>query len=173
MKTRRIYWNRCFTRTYLPDFCLFSKSSFSLLTKLASDTTFTSISPEWTSKSLGSSSLLLLSQSFRTFATLRFHTIDPMLSLRTSFETILSELQKRHRAYGELLEKRDPLRSCLALKFPAFTCEVKLDGERLLAHMQKGIVKLQVRFEFNSGPVMPSVCSMQSNIYNSYTAYHS
>lgn len=83
-----------------------------------------------------------------------------MLSLRTSFETILSELQKRHRAYGELLEKGDPLRSCLALKFPAFTCEVKLDGERLLAHMQKGIVKVQVRFEFNSGPVMPSVCSL-------------
>jgi len=73
------------------------------------------------------------------------HTIDPMLSLRTSFEGILSDLQKRHKAYVETMETDDPQRSCLALKFPAFTCEVKLDGERLLAHLQKGVVKLQVR----------------------------
>jgi ATP-dependent DNA ligase len=69
-----------------------------------------------------------------------------MLSMRTSFETILSDLQKRHKAFAEFLEKGDPLRSCLALKFPAFTCEVKMDGERLLAHMTKGVVKVQVRF---------------------------
>ena len=73
------------------------------------------------------------------------NTIDPMLSLRTSFETILSDLQKRHKAYADVLEKDDPLRSCLALKHPAFTCEVKLDGERILSHMKKGVVKVQTR----------------------------
>ena len=73
------------------------------------------------------------------------NTIDPMLSLRTSLETILSDLQKRHKAYADVLEKDDPLRSCLALKHPAFTCEVKLDGERILSHMKKGVVKVQTR----------------------------
>lgn len=73
------------------------------------------------------------------------HTIDPMLSLRTSFEMILTDLQKRHKAYADVLEKDDPIRSCLALKHPAFTCEVKLDGERLISHMKKGIVKVQTR----------------------------
>ena len=64
--------------------------------------------------------------------------------MKTSFENILTDLQKRHRAYTEVLDKDDPLRTCLALKFPAFTCEVKLDGERLLAHMKKGVVKVHV-----------------------------
>ena len=73
------------------------------------------------------------------------HTIDPMLSLRTGFEKILSDLGQRHNAYADSLEKDDPLRSCLALKYPAFTCEVKLDGERLLSHMRKGVVKVQTR----------------------------
>eukprot|EP00557_Chaetoceros_sp_GSL56_P004427 CAMPEP_0176497660 /NCGR_PEP_ID=MMETSP0200_2-20121128/11850_1 /TAXON_ID=947934 /ORGANISM="Chaetoceros sp., Strain GSL56" /LENGTH=1349 /DNA_ID=CAMNT_0017895703 /DNA_START=42 /DNA_END=4088 /DNA_ORIENTATION=- len=73
------------------------------------------------------------------------HTISPMLSLRTGFESILSDLQVRHGSYAELLNKDNPLKTCLALKFPAFTCEVKLDGERLLAHMHKGIVKVQTR----------------------------
>ena len=72
-------------------------------------------------------------------------TIDPMLSLRTSFETILSDLQKRHAAYVNVLDKDDPIRTCLALKFPAFACEVKLDGERLLSHMKGGVVKVQTR----------------------------
>lgn len=74
-----------------------------------------------------------------------------MLSLRTSFESILSDLQVRHGVYAELLNKNNPIKSCLALRFPAFTCEVKLDGERLLAHMHRGIVKVQVRLIYMQG----------------------
>lgn len=86
------------------------------------------------------------------------HTISPMLSLRTSFESILSDLQVRHETYAELLKKNNPLKTCLALKFPAFTCEVKLDGERLLAHVHRGVVKVQVRFQYIEIVKRTAVC---------------
>lgn len=72
-------------------------------------------------------------------------TIAPMLSMRTSFDTFLVDIQKRHKAYTDLLEKDDPLRSSLCLKHPVFSCEIKMDGERILSHVKRGIVKIQTR----------------------------
>merc|ERR1719330_160248 len=74
-------------------------------------------------------------------------TIDPMLSVRTSFETFLVDIQKRHKSYRDSLDTDDPLRShSLALKYPAFSCEIKMDGERILSHItRKGVVKIQTR----------------------------
>jgi len=71
-------------------------------------------------------------------------TIAPMLSMRTSFESFLTDVQKRHRAYVDALDANDPLRRSLALMFPSFVSEIKLDGERILAHVKRGVVKLQV-----------------------------
>lgn len=73
-----------------------------------------------------------------------FNTIDPMLSEKTNFGNILSRLRQKQKQFAETLEKDNPAKSSLALTFPAFTCEVKLDGERMLAHMKKGVVKIQV-----------------------------
>lgn len=64
--------------------------------------------------------------------------------MRTSFQSFLTDVQKRHRAYVDALDANDPLRRSLALMFPSFVSEVKLDGERILAHVKRGVVKLQV-----------------------------
>ncbi len=73
--------------------------------------------------------------------------IAPMLSMRTSFENFLVDIQKRHKAYTDLLERDNPLKSnSLALKHPVFSCEIKMDGERILSHIsRKGVVKIQTR----------------------------
>ena len=63
-----------------------------------------------------------------------------------SFKTFLVDIQKRHKAYSDSLDNDDPIRSCLSLKFPVFSCEVKVDGERILVHIKNGTVKLQVIF---------------------------
>jgi len=72
-------------------------------------------------------------------------TIAPMLSMRTSFESFLSDIRKRHQAYTNALDKDDPIRRSLALKFPSFVSEIKLDGERILAHVKRGVVTMQVK----------------------------
>lgn len=68
-----------------------------------------------------------------------------MLSLRTSFDTILVDIQKRHKIYSETLEKDDPLRSSLSIKHPTFSCEIKMDGERIISHIKRGVVKMHSR----------------------------
>jgi hypothetical protein len=68
-----------------------------------------------------------------------------MLSMRTSFDSFLVDITRRHKAYIDLLEKGDPLRSSLALKYPSFSCEIKMDGERILSHIKKGYVTIQTR----------------------------
>ncbi len=73
------------------------------------------------------------------------NTIAPMLSMRTSFDNFLVDIQKRHKSYTSVLEKNDPLKSCLALRHPAFSCEIKMDGERILCHVKRGSVKVQTR----------------------------
>jgi hypothetical protein len=55
-----------------------------------------------------------------------------MRSERTSFEGCMADLSDRHRAVRadtKKLSKDDPVRESLALKFPAFMAETKLDGE--------------------------------------------
>jgi len=77
------------------------------------------------------------------------HTIQPMLSNRTNFEAALSDIHTRHQQYMEALPNEDPanerLRSALALKFPTFINEVKLDGERMVFHVRRGVVTIQTR----------------------------
>lgn len=72
-------------------------------------------------------------------------TLHPMLSWKTSFETALDDIARRHWRFIQSLDKNDPLRSSLALKFPAFTCENKLDGERNIVHVQNGHVSIHTR----------------------------
>ncbi len=73
-------------------------------------------------------------------------TIAPMLSMRTSFDTFLVDIQKRHKTFTSILENVDPIKSCLAMKHPTFSCEIKMDGERILCHIKKGgSIKIQTR----------------------------
>jgi hypothetical protein len=62
------------------------------------------------------------------------NTISPMLSRRTSFHTFLQELAQRHDQLDKALPAESPAKSCLAIKHPAFTCEIKV-GYRLLSRL--------------------------------------
>lgn len=72
-----------------------------------------------------------------------------MLSNRTNYEAALSDIHTRHQQYMEALPDEDPanerLRNALALKFPTFINEVKLDGERMVFHVRRGVVTIQTR----------------------------
>ena len=100
------------------------------------------------------------------------NTISPMLSRRTSFQTFLKEIAHRHSHLDKALPAESPAKSCLAIKHPAFACEIKvcclariiiaflleppplthtypcctqMDGERDLVHIKRGIVTIQTR----------------------------
>ena len=73
----------------------------------------------------------------------------PMLADRTNFEAALSNIHRRHHQYIDRLPDEDPakerLRNSLAFKFPTFINEVKLDGERMVFHVRRGVVTMQTR----------------------------
>jgi ATP-dependent DNA ligase len=80
----------------------------------------------------------------------------PMLSQKTGFERILNDLSKRHRAFAraatEAAKERDeesqhPATNSLACQHPAFTIEIKLDGERMLMHYERegSLIKFHTR----------------------------
>lgn len=73
------------------------------------------------------------------------NTISPMLANRTTFEAAMTDIESRHRKFAKELKDGDPLANSLALKFPTFICEVKLDGERMLLHVKQGVVTVQTR----------------------------
>jgi len=74
------------------------------------------------------------------------NTLGPMLSAKTSFENVLRDMGHRHKEFANELPDNVAGKSSLALLFPAFLCEVKLDGERIIAHVSKeGKVTLQTR----------------------------
>ena len=79
--------------------------------------------------------------------------ISPMLAQRTSFESAMSDITARHRNFEMELTEEDVGANSLALKFPTFLCEVKLDGERIVAHVNRGVVKMQVRRHYNNKPL--------------------
>jgi hypothetical protein len=54
------------------------------------------------------------------------NTISPMLSRRTSFQTFLKEIALRHSQLDKALPADSPAKSCLAIKHPAFACEIKV-----------------------------------------------
>ena len=72
------------------------------------------------------------------------HTIFPMLSKRTSCKTLISDMERLHENLEEYLGDDVAVNSSLGVKFPAFICEVKLDGERMIVHVNRGIVTMQV-----------------------------
>ena len=87
------------------------------------------------------------------------HTITPMLSQRSNHDMILGQIHRPHNEYlagleqlekqgqDELNEELDIPRqlNSLALRFPTFINEVKLDGERMLVHVKRGVVTIQTR----------------------------
>jgi ATP-dependent DNA ligase len=74
------------------------------------------------------------------------NTISAMRSERTSFDSLMADMQKRHaEVLKKKIEKDDPLKESLALKFPAFVAEVKLDGERMIVHVNRGNVTMHTR----------------------------
>lgn len=75
------------------------------------------------------------------------NVISPMRSERVSFENCLTKLQENHQEYLKSLPQSTPakIRNSLALNFPAFCAEIKLDGERMLYHIQDGKAIAQTR----------------------------
>ena len=74
------------------------------------------------------------------------NTISAMKSDRTSFESLMADMSARHlEVINKKLPKDDPARERLALKFPAIISEVKLDGERMLVHINRGQVPVHTR----------------------------
>ena len=72
-------------------------------------------------------------------------TIKPMLSRKTDFDTFLKEVAHRHNQLDKTLPSDSAAKSCLAIRHPAFACEVKMDGERDLVHIKRGVVTIQTR----------------------------
>ena len=73
----------------------------------------------------------------------------PMSSARTSFDSVLDDISRRHRAFAQAqqeaqsLEEPSTAAQSLSFRYPAFSVETKLDGERMIVHLSKdGIVKI-------------------------------
>lgn len=62
----------------------------------------------------------------------------------------MSDITARHRNFALELTEGDVGANSMALKFPTFLCEVKLDGERIVAHVNRGVIKMQVRRYYNN-----------------------
>jgi DNA ligase-4 len=72
------------------------------------------------------------------------NTISPMLSNRVSFANCMTQLHHNHKEF--LKTSSHP--QYLALKFPTICAEIKLDGERMVVHIQggeEGTVTMQTR----------------------------
>jgi hypothetical protein len=70
--------------------------------------------------------------------------IRPMLSKRTSCPKVLEDMERLNEEFVFLEKQERYLKSLLPVKFPAFISEVKLDGERMIIHVQRGIVTMHV-----------------------------
>ena len=79
---------------------------------------------------------------------------EPMSSQRTGFARVLTDVSFRHRNFvADHIQTNmdqhhadDDRLSCLALKHPTFCMETKLDGERMLFHIDRdGVVKIHSR----------------------------
>jgi ATP-dependent DNA ligase len=68
------------------------------------------------------------------------NTIAPMLALKVYFRDAMAELCRGHRAHSKQIGL-----NLLPLRNPAILCEVKLDGERMVVHVRRGIVTMQTR----------------------------
>ena len=72
------------------------------------------------------------------------NTLSPMISIRSSFEKLMTQTQAHHQHY---LKKFHPKSSkaYLSLQFPVLTAEIKLDGERMIVHIKNGRVTMNTR----------------------------
>ena len=75
------------------------------------------------------------------------NVISPMKPVRVSFENCMAKIQQNHQEYLKSLPASTPseVRNALALQFPVFCAEIKLDGERMLYHIQDGKAVAQTR----------------------------
>ena len=89
----------------------------------------------------------------RAMAAVVFGTpLSPMFSARTFSDRLMNEISARHRAFAakekseSTSEKPSPAADSLSFRFPAFSIETKLDGERMIVHLSRdGIVKIHSR----------------------------
>lgn len=73
-------------------------------------------------------------------------SLSAMKSERTSFEECMTDMSRKHKAVLAKKElKEDPIKESLALKFPAFVSEIKMDGERMVVHIHRGKVSMHTR----------------------------
>ena len=87
------------------------------------------------------------------------NTLSPMISIRSSFDKLMTQTQLHHEAH---LKKFYPpsakTHKPLSLQFPALTAEIKLDGERMIIHINNGRVTMNTRnskwFSELYGPVL-------------------
>ena len=76
------------------------------------------------------------------------NTITPMLSKRTGFSSAINDMESRHVEFLRSAPVSCIGSDSLALKFPAFMCEEKIDGERMIVHVKRGNVTMHVRTYF-------------------------
>lgn len=67
-----------------------------------------------------------------------------MLSVRTSFDGFLRDIALRHHNLDKVLLEGSPAKGCLALQHPALAVEIKMDGERQIVHISRGVVTMHV-----------------------------
>ena len=87
------------------------------------------------------------------------NTLSPMVSTRSSFQKLMTQTQANHEAhlkkfYHPSTKNHKPL----SFQFPALTAEIKLDGERMIIHINNGRVRMNTRnskwFSELYGPVL-------------------
>ncbi|KAL3943081.1 MAG: hypothetical protein SGBAC_002814 [Bacillariaceae sp.] len=67
--------------------------------------------------------------------------LSPMLSSKLTFEKTMTQVTANHEGYL----KSAPEKQCLALNFPVICAETKLDGERMIIHVENGTVRMHTR----------------------------
>jgi ATP-dependent DNA ligase len=76
------------------------------------------------------------------------NVIRPMLSKRSSCPTALDDMERLNEEFIYLEKQERHLKSLLPIKFPTFIAEVKLDGERMIVHVQRGEVTMHVSVNY-------------------------
>eukprot|EP00535_Pseudo-nitzschia_heimii_P005514 CAMPEP_0197185110 /NCGR_PEP_ID=MMETSP1423-20130617/11181_1 /TAXON_ID=476441 /ORGANISM="Pseudo-nitzschia heimii, Strain UNC1101" /LENGTH=1333 /DNA_ID=CAMNT_0042636077 /DNA_START=94 /DNA_END=4092 /DNA_ORIENTATION=+ len=87
------------------------------------------------------------------------NTLSPMISTRSSFEKLMTQTQANHEAHlKKFYHPSTKTHKPLSLQFPALTAEIKLDGERMIIHINNGRVRMNTRnskwFSELYGPVL-------------------
>jgi hypothetical protein len=73
------------------------------------------------------------------------NTISPMLSSKTSFAMAMTELSDIHHKAIKSFASDDRRRTYLPIIQPCFMAKFKLDGERIVCHINQGRITMQTR----------------------------